>query len=185
MIDVSAFNVVPHVKTERLLLRELRLDDFETYARFMSDPQATGSVPAIPDRRTAWRTFASSTGSWLITGAGWWAIELTQTGEFIGFVGAFFRETMLPLRADSDFELGWVLFPPYWRRGFAREAAAAALRSGFERHGAQRALAQMDPANTPSVAVARAIGMTLAGNMDFYGSANVVYAVTRGDAARV
>jgi RimJ/RimL family protein N-acetyltransferase len=182
MIDVSAVSVVPRVKTERLLLRELRLGDFETYSRYMSDPQATGSVPPLPDRRTAWRTFASSTGSWLITGAGWWAVELTQTAEFIGIVGAFFRETMLPLRPDSDFELGWVLFPPYWRRGFAREAAAAALRDGFARHGAQRALAQMDPSNTPSVAVAKAIGMTPAGNMDFYGKPNVVYAVARADA---
>jgi RimJ/RimL family protein N-acetyltransferase len=169
---------VPRVTTERLLLREQRVDDFDAYVEHMTDPVATEFLTPLADRRAAWRLFAAASGMWMLTGAGWWAIELRASGETIGIVGAFFRETTLG-QPDAPLELGWSLYRRFWRRGFAREAAAAAMATGFARHAVTRAIAHVDPKNAASVRVAEAIGMRFDGEADFYGSPTARYAVER------
>lgn len=170
---------VPRITTERLLLRELRVSDFDRYAANLTDPLATRFSSGVLDRRAAWRLFASLTGGWMLTGAGWWAIELRETEEFVGTVGGFFREPGSLLGTETDLEVGWTVFPAFWRRGFATEAARAALAYGFSRHDVRRAIAHIDPANVASIGVSKAIGMTLAGEVDFYGQPSVRYAVAR------
>ncbi|MGZ6091960.1 MAG: GNAT family N-acetyltransferase [Polyangiales bacterium] len=161
------------------MLRGHRLADFDTFARFSADPVMMRTLSGVLDRRAAWRLFSAFAGAWMLTGAGWWAMELSQTGEFIGTVGAFFRADMAPVGPDSDLELSWSLFPPYWRKGYATEAARAALACGFERHGARRANAHISHANAPSIAVAKAIGMSLDREVDFYGERLGRYVIER------
>lgn len=171
--------IVPRVTTERLLLRELRVSDFERYAEHMSDPVVVEYMTPIVDRRSAWRSFSAITGTWMLTGAGWWAVELRTTGEAVGFVGGFFRETTLGL-ADAPLELGWSVYRPFWGRGIAREAAAAALATGFARHDVPQVVALIHPKNVASIRVSEAIGMRFDGETDFYGHSVVRYAVARG-----
>src|SRR4051794_31882456 len=104
---------IPRLLTDRLLLREFRAADFDAYAENMADPEATKFVSTAPDRRTAWRMFSSGTGSWIINGRGWWALELRDTGEVVGNVGAFIRET------SPELELGWAVYRRFWGRGYA------------------------------------------------------------------
>lgn len=171
--------VVARIPTERLLLRELRLTDFETYAMHCTDPQANQFIGGPIDRRRAWSVFASLTGAWMIGGAGWWAVEARDTGELMGTVGAFYRETSLPLGPHVDIELGWSLFRPYWRSGYGTEAARAALRFAFEHHRAGRAIAHIAAANLASASVAKAIGMAFDTETDFYGEPVLRYACER------
>src|SRR5204862_3605175 len=51
----TPFVNVPRITTPRLLLRELRLGDFDGYVEHMTDPVATEWMTPLPDRRTAWR----------------------------------------------------------------------------------------------------------------------------------
>jgi RimJ/RimL family protein N-acetyltransferase len=102
---------IPHLTTDRLLLREFRLSDFDAYAAYFADPVATEHLSGVSDRRNAWRSFAAGQGMWLLQGAGWWAIELRETGAFVGTVGAFFREDL------PDLEIGWTVVRASWRRG--------------------------------------------------------------------
>jgi RimJ/RimL family protein N-acetyltransferase len=85
--------IVPHVATARLLLREFRRTDFDGYAAALADPIAAQVGGVAVDRRLAWRSFATGIGTWVLEGAGWWGVELVETGAMIGTVGAFFRET--------------------------------------------------------------------------------------------
>ena len=87
----GAMGPIPRLHTPRLLLREYRTADFDAFAANLSDPEATVFIDSA-DRKSAWRIFASQTGLWLLQGAGWWAVELRETGEHVGNVGAFFRE---------------------------------------------------------------------------------------------
>lgn len=155
------------------------MSDFDRYAEHMADPVVVEYMTPIVDRRAAWRSFSSLAGTWMLTGAGWWAAELRTTGEPIGFVGGFFRETTFGL-ADAPLELGWNIYRPYWRRGFAREAAAAALATGFARHDVPRMIALIHPKNVASIRVSEAIGMHFDGEADFYGQSVLRYAVARG-----
>lgn len=179
-MNVAALpQVVERISTQRLLLRELRTTDFAPYAEQMADPQAREFTSGGIDRRSAWRFFSAMMGSWLINGAGWWGIELRETGEYVGVVGAFFRETAIDLGAAADLELGWNVRRAYWRRGFATEAAKAALAFGFARHPVKRAIAHIHPDNEASVGVSRALGMSYEGLVDFYGEKSSRYAIAR------
>lgn len=179
MNDAPPSTTVPRLHTERLLLRELRTGDFEAFAAHMADPEATRHMGGVLDRRAAWRVFGSNIGTWMLTGAGWWAIEVSDTGDFVGTVGAFFRESSLGLGTEADLELGWSILRPFWRQGYATEAARKALSFAFARHPVRRAIAQIAPENEASIRVSKAIGMTYEGHYDFYGEPSVRYVVPR------
>jgi len=167
---------IPRVVTPRLLLREFRAADFDVFAQNLADPEATKFLSGVVDRRTAWRAFASGTGSWVLHGRGWWAVELRETGEVVGGVGAFVRETA------PDLELGWSLYRRFWGQGYATEAARAALEFSFHGHKARRVIAHITAANTASVAVGRRIGLKYVADVDFYGEPIGRYALDALDA---
>ncbi|AXA93032.1 GNAT family N-acetyltransferase [Massilia sp. YMA4] len=159
---------VPYLHTERLLLREYRKEDFDLFAAHIADPVSSAHlVPA--DRPAAWRIFCAQAGLWLIHGAGWWAVEDKQSGQLVGTVGAFFREDATVI------ELGWNTYRAFWGRGYANEAAAAALHHAFEvrREPAVRAL--IASANESSLRVARRLGLAYTGEMALYGKAVGIY----------
>jgi RimJ/RimL family protein N-acetyltransferase len=155
---------IPRIATPRLLLRELRSGDFDGYAENMADPESTKFLSGVCDRRTAWRLFSSSTGNWVLQGKGWWALELRETGEVVGTVGAFIRETL-----PDDIELGWTVYRRFWRLGYATEAAGAALAFSFDAYRAPRVIAHIAKANSASVGVSLRLGMKYEGEVDFYG----------------
>lgn len=179
MTDAGPTFSIERLTTPRLLLRELQRSDFDAYAAHMADPTATAYMAGVIDRRRAWTLFGALSGGWVVTGAGWWAVELRATGELIGTVGAFFRETSIALGPDADLELGWNLFKPHWRKGYGTEAARAALAHGFARHPVRRAIAHIDTDNIGSIGVAKAIGMSSEGEVDFYGETLARYAIAR------
>ena len=164
---------IPRLTTARLLLREFRTADFDGYAENMADPEATKFLSGTVDRRAARRMFLAASGSWVLQGAGWWSIEVQETGEVVGDVGAFVRET------SPDFEIGWTLYRRFWGQGFASEAAKAALAFTFETHRAKRVIAHIAAANKPSVAVSQRLGMKYETDVDFFGESVGRYAIER------
>jgi RimJ/RimL family protein N-acetyltransferase len=106
----SAFTTsVPHLQTERLLLREFRREDFDAYADHFADRMSAAHLIST-DRQTVWRIFCSIAGLWIIHGAGWWAVEERRTGQLVGNVGAFFREE------SPVMELGWNTCRAFWAK---------------------------------------------------------------------
>jgi RimJ/RimL family protein N-acetyltransferase len=166
---------IPRLTTGRLLLREARRSDFDTFAADNADPLARTHLPAL-DRRMAWRVFCSGMGAWVIDGAGWWMVELRATGEAVGMVGAFYREGP-PGEARGDIELGWTMFRKYWSRGFATEAATAALAFSFDTLGVTRAIAHIDATNVASLRVGEHLGMRFEQEVTFYGERTGRYAI--------
>lgn len=162
MPDCSPPFSVPHLRTSRLLLREYRREDFDDFAAFLADPVAMQSS-GVEDRRTAWRIFAGGAGAWMLNGAGAWAIELRETGAFVGTVGAFFREDW------PELEIGWNVLRAYWGRGIATEAATEAVRYAFEVRREPCVIAVIRPTNAASVRVAERIGMTHDGEVALFG----------------
>lgn len=155
---------VPRLTTPRLVLRGYERRDFEPYFRNAEDPEANAFMGGSTDRRQAWRLFSAASGTWVIDGAGWWAVADPVTDEMVGTVGAFFRE-----KDPEQLEVGWVIFRPYWKRGYASEAAKAALAYAMPRHRKERAIAYIAPENAASIAVSVKLGMTFDGPSDFYG----------------
>lgn len=165
--------VVPHLQTERLVLREYRREDFDAFAAHLANP-VTSAHLGPGDRHTAWRIFCSNAGLWLIHGAGWWAVEERRTGQLVGNVGAFFREE------STVMELGWNTYAGFGGQGFANEAAAAALNHALEIRREPKVRAVIASANESSLRVARRLGLTYEAETEIYGKAVGIYTRERG-----
>ncbi len=170
----------PTLTTERLVLRPFRADDLEPFFAAMSTDGVRASlhVPMDFSPADAWRTLSVLAGLWELKGFGQWALEERDTGRFIGRAG-------LHWRPDADWpgvEVGWMLDPGVWGSGYATEAAARAVRYGFEEVGEEALFSLILPENTRSQAVARRLGYEPGGerNLSFYpASPHVVWRLDR------
>jgi RimJ/RimL family protein N-acetyltransferase len=85
--------VPPTLDTERLLLRQVREEDLDAYARMMADPEVRRYLDGrVIGREEAWRELAAWLGHWQLRGYGLWAVELKATGDFVGRVGLYSPE---------------------------------------------------------------------------------------------
>jgi RimJ/RimL family protein N-acetyltransferase len=100
---------------------------------------------------------ASQIEHWDTLGFGLWMVSERDSPDAIGFVGlsvpTFFPEVLPAV------EVGWRLDPRIWGRGYATEAAQAALRAAFEVLRLSRVISLPQTENPPSVRVAERIGM--------------------------
>jgi RimJ/RimL family protein N-acetyltransferase len=149
----------PVIETERLRLRGHRLDDFAACCALGSDPAAVHFIfqkPLTPEE--VWQRLLRAAGHWALLGHGLFVIEERATGRMIGEVGlADFRRG---LGADFDGvpEFAWVLASDAHGRGYAADAARAALEWMEARFAPHRTVCIIDPANTPSLKVAEKLG---------------------------
>lgn len=102
-------------------------------------------------------------------GFGFFALELKETNEFIGFVGiakvtfeSHFTDPLAPM-----IEIGWRLASQHFNNGYATEAAREVLRFAFEELRLNEIVAFTVPKNLPSQNVMRKIGMTRDFDGDF------------------
>ncbi len=163
MEDRSPAVSVPRLRTQRLLLREYRMADFDGFAAHFGDP-ATTEFTGTHDRRTSWRIFGCNIGGWMLQGTGWWALEPLAGGGMIGCVGAFFRETW------PEIEIGWSVYREHWGKGIATEAVAEVLRWVFEERTEKRATALIDAKNGRSLRVAEKLGMKYEAETELFGT---------------
>lgn len=98
-------------------------------------------------------------------GFGLWALEAQATGEFVGFTG------LATPAFDAHFtpavEVGWRLARSAWGKGYATEAAQAALVFGFEEVGLSEVVSFTSATNMRSRAVMERIEMTHNPDDDF------------------
>jgi ribosomal-protein-alanine N-acetyltransferase len=137
--------------TSRLVLRPWRASDRAPFAalnadprvmRYLGPPLARAASDALADRIEA--HFAEH-------GFGMWAVEVRGVAEFVGFVGlgvVHFEAHFTPCT-----EVAWRLASAHQGRGYAMEAARAALRFGF----AHLALAELVSFTTRENSASRAL----------------------------
>lgn len=147
--------------TERLRLRQWREADRAPFAAMSSDPVVMEFYPAPSTREDSdaaidrWRS--------QIEDQGWsnWAVEVTRSREFIGFVGLTVPRRALPF--SPCVEVGWRLARAHWGNGYATEAGHAALAFGFDELALEEIVSLTAIVNRRSRAVMERIGMTNAG----------------------
>ena len=145
---------IPTLRTDRLRLRPLSVDDFPAYAAFLASPRA--SLMGGPyTQRAAWGVFCHDIACWELFGHGGMMVDLWTTGMCVGQVSISHG----PLYPEK--ELGWQLYEGYEGQGYATEAAIA-LRSWAARSlGVHSLVSYVDPQNHRSAAVAKRLGGTL------------------------
>jgi RimJ/RimL family protein N-acetyltransferase len=145
------------VDTPRLRLRQWRDEDREPFAAMNADPTVMEFFASRQSRASS----DASIDEWQEQFArqGWsnWAVEELSSGQFIGFVGLSVPRRVLPF--SPCVEVGWRLARAFWGKGFASEAARAALRVGFDRLHLAEIVSFTAVGNVRSRAVMERIGM--------------------------
>jgi ribosomal-protein-alanine N-acetyltransferase len=90
-------------------------------------------------------------------GFGLWAVEVRETGEFVGFAGL--NPVGFEARFTPAVEVGWRLARSAWGNCYATEAGRAALAFGFERVGLAEIVSFTTAANLRSRAVMERLAM--------------------------
>ena len=155
-------NTLPTLQTERLLLRPFSLADAPEVQRLAGDRDVASTTLRIPHpykdgMAEEWigthaEKFGSGKGISL-------AITLRTSETLLGAVG------LEICREHSRAELGYWIGKPYWRQGFATEAAHALVNHGLHVIGLNRIYAEHLVRNPASGRVMIKIGMRREGTL--------------------
>lgn len=143
------------IRTNRLILREIGLQDAEDMLRLHSLPevqQYTGEdlIASLDEMKQVIETRVKDYNKY---GYGRWATFLKEGMHFIGWAGLAY------LPEFDEIDLGYRFLPEYWGKGLATEASQAILRYGFDVLKLERIIAIAMKGNKASIRVMEKVGM--------------------------
>jgi len=143
------------LETPRLMLRELTWDDFDFFAMMWADPLVMRYYPEPSTDDESKERLERVLNCYEKFGYSLWLVASRNRGEPIGQVG------LLPKVVDGaeEAEIAYLIHHPFWRQGYATEAAAAVRDYAFNTLGKQRVISLVRPINVPSQRVALRIGL--------------------------
>lgn len=140
------------LQTARLILRPLRMADFEPWAAMMTDSEAARFIGGLQVRAVAWRGFMTMAGAWDLQGFAMFSVIERSTGRWVGRLGPWYPEGW------PGQEIGWAIVRDCWGRGYATEGATAAMDWAFDVLGWSEVIHSIAPDNIASQVVARKLG---------------------------
>lgn len=166
------------IETNRLILREYTLDDFDNLYEIVSDPETMRHYPKPFDEERTRDWIEWNLENYKNYGFGLWVVTLKETGEFIGDCGISIQNIdgeLLP-------EIGYHIHKKYWRRGFGSEAARAVRDWAFENTDYNCIYSYMKYKNVGSYSTAIANGMRKVKEyQDEKNKISYAYAITRDE----
>lgn len=143
------------IETERLLFREITLDDLEAMFRLHADPvvqRYTGEA-VVKSRVEMKKAIETRINNYRKYGYGRWATVLKSDKQFVGWAGLAY------LPEFDEIDLGYRFLPEYWGLGIATEASEAILEYGFNELGLKKIVAIAMKENKASIRVLEKVGM--------------------------
>lgn len=145
------------METDRLILRELKEDDFEYLFAILSDEESMIHYPRTYNQDEVMGWIKKNIKRYHEEGFGLWAIVLKENNAVIGDCGI----TMQNINGKNLPEIGYHINKKYTKQGYATEAAKASRKLGFEKFDLNEIYSYMTEGNIGSYRVAEKNGMTL------------------------
>ncbi len=156
----KVFRNIPVLETEHLILRRMQksdADDMYDYAK-RSDTTKYLLWNPHPDRKFTYQYLVYLNHQYKVGEFHDWAVVEKESGRMIGTCG-FTRFDY----GNDGAEIGYVLNPDFWGKGFATEAVRRVIRFGFDYLGLHRLEAKYMEGNVASRRVMEKCGMTFEG----------------------
>ena len=158
----NEFQQLPTIRTQRLILRPLRMTDDKDMFRYCSDPAVSRHVlwDTHPNIRHTRMTLRAVIRQYKVGKPATFGIERIEDGRLIGTIGFIWVNT-----DHRSAEVGYSLARDCWNQGYATEALKAILHYGFERLRLNRIEAQHEADNPASGRVMEKAGMQYEGTL--------------------
>ena len=151
--------------TPRLTLRPWRASDRVLFQAINADPRVMEFYPSTLTPQESDALVTRIEQHFAQHGHGPYAVELTETGTFIGYIGLYtptFQAHFTPA-----IEIAWRLSAGHWGQGLATEGARAVLHHAFHTLQLPSLVSFTVPANLRSRRVMEKLGMTHDPSEDF------------------
>jgi RimJ/RimL family protein N-acetyltransferase len=149
------------IKTDRLLIREFTLDDFDAVHRYATNPNVIRFMTWGPNTETETKQFLQSKlQSQVVKPRASYDLAITVDGIPIGGGGLTIHD-----QKSGEAELGYCFDEPHWGKGLGTEFAVVMVKYGFEELDLHRIIAKCDPENHGSYRIMEKIGMTKEGHL--------------------
>jgi len=146
-------------------LRPWHENDWPAFAALNADPRVMEFFPKTLSRDESDAVANRIAGAIESRGFGFWAVSAIGVADIIGFVGL--SVPRFTTHFTPCVEIGWRLTFDLWGRGYATEAARAALDFGFGELKQDEIVAFTVPENLRSRRVMERLGMTHSPTDDF------------------
>jgi RimJ/RimL family protein N-acetyltransferase len=157
--------VFPAIRTARLFLRPLQATDAGPLHRIYQSEEVLRYVPipSPPSPEQMERFVARQQAHWETHCYGHWGLLPDGEEEIIGWAGLGY------LRELDETEVAYMIDQAFWGKGYATEAALAALRFGFEEVKLDHIIALVHPDNLASRRVIDKCGMAYVDTLCLWG----------------
>lgn len=162
---------IPVLETDRLVLREHRLEDFPVLFEMWSDPVVTRLIGGKPrPKEEVWLKFLRVAGLWAHLGYGYWIVEERSSGATLGEIGfADFKRDLFP-SIEGEPELGYAFAAAAHGKGYASEAARAVVAWGDHHFSTDdRMSCIISPENASSLRIAEKCGFRETARSAYHG----------------
>lgn len=143
------------IETERLLLREMVVEDAQDMLRLYSNPEVqkyTGEN-VITSKDEIHKKIKEKQSDYKNHGYGRWVTILKKENLFVGWAGLAY------LPEFDEIDIGYRFLPEFWGYGLATEASNAILSYAFEKLKLKRIVAIALKENKASIRVMEKVGM--------------------------
>lgn len=159
-----------HRETDRIILREMVLDDKYAMFELDADPEVHTYLWKNPIKRLdeAEAMIEMIRAQYVSNGIGRWAIIDKESNEFVGWGGL--KLITKPVNNHIDFyDVGYRLLRRFWGKGYATESAIESVAYAFESLNAPAVYGMTHPGNNASRNALQKAGLQITGTCDYEG----------------
>lgn len=150
-----------YIETDRLILRSWKNEDKEPFAELNGNRNVMKFFPTTLSVDESNAFVDRINAEFEETGFGLYAVELKESGEFIGYVG--FHRFTFDAPFSPGWEIGWRISDRFWHNGYATEAAKACLDYASKKQLCNKLYSFTAVPNLPSENVMKRIDMNYEG----------------------
>lgn len=146
----------PIMETDRLILRELEVSDYDNLCRILQDDDVMYAYEGAFNKDEVYDWLNKQLVRYKNDGIGLYGVILKENGEFIGQCGL----TIQLYNNQKVVEIGYLFRKEFWHKGYASEAALACKEYAFNNLHIKEVYSIIRDSNGASQKVAIRIGLT-------------------------